>query len=983
MLPMRPRFSPTLTALALALAGASPAQEVSPAAQSQALDTLFKLGLPDSRGAKWVQARFPDGSGTDPALPGAEGVQYSGNAWLVREEKGVVELIVDHTRRVRARRAKGDEDESAGKLPTAQIQEADLAKDLATLTAALKPGGKPVNRAIRVGGQYLSGNEALPAMAAGAVLFAAHLQRQGRAEEAQSILRGALAYAPGPGTLDSAVSRIADARLRLLGEAFFAERDHADYARAIEKLAGEFPRGWQSRAAALLLAKRAAEQKPAPSSNDPVAKKAAALLLSLKKDQVESLPLESNWLFAVPGEAPQPRRYRGRRMMMSGGSAPEGALAEFFAQPRAAFSGVARLLDDRRLLPLWRDDISDSGVSFFNSETGDEQRIRLEYNKLSRPLELRELAWALIEKVLPDNLRSEIDDLETGRTEKVLAWFSTISAMNDDDLAWTALRQSDGANDSNFAPALGFLVQKGNAASQKRLADVFLDPAVWSNGADDGVLTQVEAYAAKLGPAAAAFGEKLRPIVATAVKAQNAEQMSNFGEGMNAEMRKMYERQADGQLKKFDQIFKPQGLAEMLAELANADKESSMEMWETLQGQLGKVPWAQAEAQLFQLAPKVKDPAVRSGILSLIMQHESEESPGKKTAPAAPDAATRAAIETLLADPTPLPEPIYWVASARDFSDMTAVTFALPRVPEADRARWQEHLQKTPEFALAWLKAHARALAAAQPAPPMPAASRVPAARADEILKEVVALPPDKILPALLARTPDEQAAVIEQLGKSAEWPPAFVQARLLVTSSQNDDEELRKVFDVSRWTGRKFDETVRKEITEDAEKAALDGHGCMISVSPVGLLGGLKVIVQQPNRGPGNLDKKQLSSSKTPLLEGQPAPDAIVALYFSARQNERSKPVTFAYALWKNPDLSKTWREKFVKPAEPGAKPEPEDGEAARSRLSGFPGKTNDPTPFDNALADIIAGKPAARGQFALWWMVRTIGENKDDEDH
>ena len=966
------------------IAGGTFAQDASPAGQIGALENFSKLGLPDSRGAKWVKASLAEDFDGGILLPGGDQAGYSGNAWLIREEKnGTVELIMEHTRRVRARRAKSEEDESAGKIPVVQIQDADLDDDLKKLAAALKPGGKKSSNSIRAGGEYLSREEARPAMAAGAILLCAHLRLQGRAEQAAALLRDALAFAPDPASaLDFAVSVLADGRLRQITDSFLEKRDLAAYAQAIEKLAGEFPRGWTKRDAALLLARRAREQKPAPTAGEPAAKKAADLLLSLKRDQLESLPLNSNWLFAAPGESPRSGRsmrfFNGRRMVAPSGGGTDGPASAFFAERRTAFAAIARLLDDRRLTALPRGEISSSSI--FDSDTPREQRIRIDYNGLDRPLELRELAWSLVENIIPSRLSSEADDLETGRAEKVLAWFATIAALSDDDLAWSALRQSDGTSDNNFGPALGFLVQKGGPASQKLLQDVFLDPAVWSGGSGGEVLPHLEAYAAKLGPDATAFGEKIRPIFAAAIKARNAEQMSNFGEKMPAEQRKMYERQADGELKKFDQIFKPQGLAEMLAELANADKADSMELWETLQGQLEKVPWAQAEAQLYQLAPKAKDPAVRSGILSLIMEHEQREPGKKKPAAAALDAATRAAIETLLADETPIPEPIYWAAFAQNFGDFTALAFVLPRLAAGENGTWQKLLQTCPEFGIGWIKSHARALAAGQPAPPIPDAARVPAGRADEILKETVALAPEKILAALLAKTPDEQASVVAQLGKFAEWPPALLAARLTVTGTQLDDSEFAKEFNADRWKGRRFDDAMRKEITEAVEKAALDGHACTVGVAPVGLLGGLKFALQ--SRGAANIDKKQLAQSKTPLLEGQPPPDAIVSGFFSAREEGQRKPITFAYALWKNPDLTRQWREKFARPADPSAKPAPEDGEAARFQQQGFPGKANDPTPLDNAVRDLIAGKPAARGQFGLWWMARPVKEAKEDED-
>src|SRR4026209_2583071 len=95
---------PALLALIVAIAAASfetgsaLAQEMSPAEQAKVLENFFKLGLPDSRSAKWVKARLSNDYDATDSLPGGESKPYSGNAWLVREDKGIVELIVDQTR---------------------------------------------------------------------------------------------------------------------------------------------------------------------------------------------------------------------------------------------------------------------------------------------------------------------------------------------------------------------------------------------------------------------------------------------------------------------------------------------------------------------------------------------------------------------------------------------------------------------------------------------------------------------------------------------------------------------------------------------------------------------------------------------------------------------------------------------------------------------------------------------------------------------
>ena len=89
----------TLILIAVALQALGPvsarSQDVPLAEQVQALETLFKVGLPETRGWKWVKAQLQDGNGGGILLPGDEAAGYTGNAWLVREEKnGTAELII-------------------------------------------------------------------------------------------------------------------------------------------------------------------------------------------------------------------------------------------------------------------------------------------------------------------------------------------------------------------------------------------------------------------------------------------------------------------------------------------------------------------------------------------------------------------------------------------------------------------------------------------------------------------------------------------------------------------------------------------------------------------------------------------------------------------------------------------------------------------------------------------------------------------------
>src|SRR4051812_40901974 len=74
---------------------------------ASALRSLSEFGLPDARGAKWVRMEGYGSFSSDDELPSTtDGRGLRGNAWLVREEKGRLTLIVNQTRVVHVRQAK-------------------------------------------------------------------------------------------------------------------------------------------------------------------------------------------------------------------------------------------------------------------------------------------------------------------------------------------------------------------------------------------------------------------------------------------------------------------------------------------------------------------------------------------------------------------------------------------------------------------------------------------------------------------------------------------------------------------------------------------------------------------------------------------------------------------------------------------------------------------------------------------------------------
>src|SRR6266550_666105 len=166
--------------------GAFPASAQTQGASHEPWDMFFQLGLPDSRGAKWVRAN--SNAPGDDALPQTGGENFTGNAWLVREERdGTVELIVGQAERIRARSMQRDSPQRTPRVRTqalleVQIEPANLEKDIELLTSILTSHDE-ANAEESPGNDYRQREKVRGA--SGALLFLAHLHQQGRRDVAR------------------------------------------------------------------------------------------------------------------------------------------------------------------------------------------------------------------------------------------------------------------------------------------------------------------------------------------------------------------------------------------------------------------------------------------------------------------------------------------------------------------------------------------------------------------------------------------------------------------------------------------------------------------------------------------------------------------------------------------------------------------------------------------------------------------------------
>ena len=949
-----------------------------------AFDLFFQLGLPETRGAKWVTAHGP-GVPMNFAMQQGRGAQLSGNAWLVREEPdGTVELVVEQSRRVRLQR--GDRTARlAGKssLPRVHITPAELDKDVDKFAASYSNKPSVEDGTESHGDDYR--HEAAQRAHGSSLLFLAHLHRQGRTDFAAKLLPQVLVHAPSPDTiLDQAISMLADGRLADASGDWVTRGDAAAFAKAIEQLTTAFSRGWKSREAALLLLERVRAPQPARGAEDAAAKKAAALLLALRSEQLRELPRGRNWL--LPGTAGGASSSALAMAMMSGlddlAVAPELAadeplppaasatpLSAFFAESRRAAAALAHLLDDHRLLRVVR---TSSGFNrnFHFGQPSREEVLKSAYEALPRPYELGEIAASLLQPLLPDEVLNFTHQRELDPA-RVLAWIESIAKLTDEQLAWDYLRRAQNPHDTGFLGALSYLVEHGNPETLKKLEEVFADPAAWSGNADDTIVPLLTGYVKRLGSGAEAFGGKLKEAVKAAIEDEQREEGS-LPESFSAERKKQAAQEAAARLKQIDQILKPRGLSELLAEIVAGDGEEAEALLGTLAPAVAQTPWPEAEAQLFQAAAKAKEPAMKHQLLTLIAQQART---AKSASPGALTAATAEALGTLLADDASADaeeteDDVSEGESGQTVAQRAASAFLWRRLSPAEQQAWQQLAQEAPQIANEWSKARARAVAKGEPPTPLPDAQKISAEQLGALVDKLAPLAPADVLKQFTSLVPDEQLALARHLAKLDQWPPALAAAHFTITTI-NGPAEARARFEALR--GRRFDEATLGEISAIAVKAAQEGQGFLARLTPSGTLAGLALTCTAQEQ---TITPEQLKASGLPGLSGKPSPNALLACYLQGGTGEElhGRPAGYAQPVWKDADITAAWRAEHLKTDTAPAKPQPAD------ELEETPfGGAGDRSGFEKRLRAILALDMKSRGPFSVMWLVSTVENDSD----
>lgn len=898
---------------------------------------FFQLGLPDTRGAKWM---------TDPSLtfspmqlPHTSSVRVTGNTWLLKEAgDGMVDVVKDQTTKIRAWNI-GQRSAPRNKKPAAApqvfLQLADLEKDLQQLEAVL--AGKDEIESEDYGGD----DEASKAKPFGsALLFLAHLHRQGRTEIAAKLFPMTLAHAPSPvAAMDAAISGIANGRLDQLNKDWISKGDTAAYIKGLEALGAEFSRGWANRGAAMHLAGRLRQQKPS-GKRSPEATKLASMLKALKPEELRKLPLNQNWFVAGGDGVPISNFNEISEMGEEVGEVDGEDEAEvqppasnknnkkgpldllFTEKKKQTAAALIELLDDTTFIRVIKQDY---GNTYFSSDSSEEEKMMAAYQQMSRPYELGELAWNLLSSVVPNDYSMENN--AEGRKDTATAWLQEIASMSDEQLAWQTMKTASGHYDPNFKTALKFLVENGGEETVVKLEDVFLDPAAWGGNFDGQDTILVQSYLKRIGSKAPTFGEKLKAVVIKKIDEQHASMLEHSGD--NDGMKKMFETQKQSQLKQLDQVLKPRGLGEMLQELVALKDEEAIEMMEAIKTAISQAEFAEAEKQVYQAAAKSQSSQLKINLIQLLNADPLQPAKPKGDKPALPDSTTREALRVLLKDQSmALHDPYGYGASGMgkymEVCDVTALAFTKRRFSEKENEMVVVIGMQLPRLVSAWKMSYAHALIDEKPLPTMPDAEKVPANESDALIKELAALPAGDIPAAFHAKPADQQAAIAKQLIKAAEWPAPLAAASFTITSVKGAAVDL---INASQWKGRRFDEALYLEMNAVIEKAALQ-NSLVVSLQKEGVLGGLSLMVQTHNiqdMAPSGLMENDMFK-----IAGRPMPAVILSCMFTSGPSDNG--VYCWGPLWKDEAQTKSWREENFKPMTAdearASKPEPEQME-------------------------------------------------------
>jgi hypothetical protein len=602
---------------------------------SQGFRTFIRMGLPDTSKAKYVKLDYYGGGQPDMMMYRMQEIQMAGNAWLISENKDDKSVLVSASGRTleladqkTAMKKQMDEARSnavaqakspkkgtgprPSSIATRRFAEGlgsgtwtsvDLSRDLVKATAFLDKKIK----AKAAGGREMRYDDFMRSDEPAGVLFlfAAFAWQNGKVQEANALV-GRLFTLVGDSrkVIVGALNVLADGQLAAAADDFRKTGDWTAYHTAVAGLLKKYPAGWRKAGAVKLLAARLQARSAMPEAPAVTGEglgeedlKLAAALASATNQAGMQMWNGQLWIL------PQPKAMRFMK--------DDSVIGRIKARGVKSIPLLIALVPDETLCQLRR---NDSGMSSYMSFSGDdasvseEDRARLVYNQMDRPMTRGEIARTLLAPLSPrdENARQLEGDADPEEViEGARKVYEAVKNLPPASLAQYYLKNGD---QSQKQAAISAMVASDVESNAPVIEAFLLTPP--TEDASEHMMGNgfVQQYVQKRGEQAAEFVEKY------AAMRKKIEMPSHIAD--NPEYVKMMEKQAENEIKTLRALVKKQDLAALIATLANSSDEDggSMAAYAALEHQ----PPAKSLPLLLAAAVKATNVASRARILQMM-----------------------------------------------------------------------------------------------------------------------------------------------------------------------------------------------------------------------------------------------------------------------------------------------------------------------------------------------------------------------------
>ncbi|WP_395753577.1 hypothetical protein [Prosthecobacter sp.] len=587
------------------------------------------LGNVVPKNARWVQVES-QGQRFGIFTREEDVFRTEGNAFLFDEKPGVeAQLVILHSGTLFTAKAETN-DRRAGVRRgeyAATWKNADISKDVAAAIEWLtKESKKPgINQAVPQsvdpfsrGGRMNEEAAQLVQHRQTALYWSALLLRTGHEAESIALARAAFGNAEEKlrkQLLDGFFDRQAQSAYQDAMGAFAKHHDWAKLSAALTAVVNQFPLGWQQRDAARVFIHKVNERARLPAmppikASRPLSEKEQAVLTAWLQDLDAGKSTDhSRWTLPLPsGEAgaeDQEDKDSRASFPRNYGIAAVPLLAAILGDETLTLAG----LNVRQSQSFGL-----GGHVNFGGHADAAELLRSAYGRLQTPSTRSQLAWSLLQQVLPQDLRSEGSQNVAEVAPDILAWYASLKDATPGEIALAYIEA--GEEDEEI------LAQALTVTDPKKLARLENGMLESANVYDMSNLTP---FVRKLGPEKApAFIKKVRLKLEAEINGFRSTDQEKQRKQMESGLKRLA-KAAQGEQKK-------PGLKEMLVMLAaydmkaeDEDQQEARETFGSLPTLLNKLSVTERLDMLLPLLPDFKSPQVAEHLLGLALNGENGE----------------------------------------------------------------------------------------------------------------------------------------------------------------------------------------------------------------------------------------------------------------------------------------------------------------------------------------------------------------------